>query len=86
MLDLRHAEVVASLDINLASLTGPRPRAHGLARRAQALGASGMIVPSAANPGEWNLVVLPAGFDRLRVSGSRATNPRPPVIAPDADT
>ena len=79
VLDLRRPDVVAQLDISLESLTGPRARAHGLARRARGLGAGGMIVPSAAHPGAWNLVVFPAGFDRLRVSGSRAMNPRPPV-------
>ena len=78
MLDLRRPEVVAELDITLESLTGQRSRAHGLARRARALGAAGMIVPSAAHDGAWNLVVFPKGFPRLRVSGSRATNPRPP--------
>ena len=77
VLDLRRAEVVAELDLSLESLTGPRPRAHGLARRARELGAAGMVVPSAARDGAWNLVVFPPGFARLRVAGSRAMNPRP---------
>jgi RES domain len=81
VLDLRRSEVVAELDIALDSLTGPRPRAHGLARRARSLGADGMIVPSAAHDGAWNLVVFPAGFARLRIAGSRATIPRPPAAA-----
>ena len=79
VLDLRRSEVRAELDISLDALTGPRSRAHGLAQRALALGAHGMVVPSAARDGAWNLVVFPAGFARLRVSGSRTTNPRPPA-------
>jgi RES domain-containing protein len=78
LLDLRRPEVRAELDISLAALTGGRARAHGLARRARTLGAEGMIVPSAARDGAWNLVVFPGGFARVRVDGSRAMNPRPP--------
>jgi RES domain len=59
-------------------LTGPRARAHGLAATARELGADGLIVPSAALDGAWNLVVFPSGLDRLRVAGSRAMHPRPP--------
>ena len=79
VLDLRRPEVVAGLDITLESLTGPRSRAHGLASRARVLGAGGMIVPSAARAGAWNVVVFPSGFEQLRVGGSRAMNPRPPA-------
>jgi RES domain-containing protein len=79
VVDLHRAEVRAELDISLESLTGARSRAHRLARRARALGAEGMVVPSAAHDGAWNLVVFPAGFSRLRVAGSRAMNPRQPV-------
>lgn len=78
VLDLRRPAVVAELGINLEDLVGPRSRAHGLVKRARAMGAQGMVVPSAAIGGEWNLVVFPPGFERLRTAGSRAMNPRPP--------
>jgi len=66
------------MGVTLQQLTGPRPTAHALAARARDRGAEGMLVPSAARPGDWNLVVFPAGFGRLRVAGSRAMHPRPP--------
>jgi hypothetical protein len=77
--DLRRAEARTELGVELEQLTGARARAHGLARRARDLGADGMIVPSAALPGAWNLVVFPAGFGRVRATGSRAVRPRPPA-------
>lgn len=79
VLDLRSAEVVDELGIDLERLTGPRSEAHALAARARALGAEGMIVPSAARDGAWNLVVFPSGFARLHATGSRAMHPRPPA-------
>ncbi len=78
VLDLRRSEVAAELGISLAALTGARSRAHALGSRARSLGAMGMVVPSAAHDGAWNLVVFPSGFGRLRATGSRATHPRPP--------
>ncbi|MGH2417374.1 MAG: RES domain-containing protein, partial [Candidatus Limnocylindria bacterium] len=47
--------------------------------RARALGADGMVVPSAAHAGHWNLVVFPSAFAKVRVAGSSATRPRPPA-------
>jgi hypothetical protein len=79
VLDLRRAGLANELGLRLERLTGPRARAHGLARRARELGAAGMIVPSAAREGAWNLVVFPAGFDRIATAGSRAMHPRPPA-------
>ncbi|MDQ2688658.1 MAG: RES family NAD+ phosphorylase [Chloroflexota bacterium] len=81
VIDLRRPEVARELGVALDELTGPRERAHALAARARKLGAEGMIVPSAARPAHWNLVVFPAGFARLRASGSRAMNPRPPATS-----
>jgi hypothetical protein len=65
--------------VSLAQLTGARSRAHGMAKKARDLGADGLVVPSAARDGAWNLVVFPSGFDRMRVAGSRAMHPRPPA-------
>ena len=79
VLDLRRIGLADQLGIDLDRLTGPRTRAHGLADRARKLGALGMVVPSAARDGAWNLVVFPSGFGRLRVAGSRAMHPRPPA-------
>jgi hypothetical protein len=79
VVDLRRAGLADELGVSERQLTGPRARAHGLAARARELGAHGMIVPAAARPGAWNLVVFPSGFDRIRVAGSRAMQPRPPA-------
>ena len=78
VLDLRDPSVVTALGIVLDDLTGRRAAAQDLAARAGALGAEGMIVPSAARHGHWNLVVFPAGFRRVASGRSRATHPRPP--------
>ena len=79
VLDLRDGKVVRALGVDLADLVGPRQAARPLADRARALGAEGMVVPSAAHPGGWNLVVFPEGFRKLRVR-TRA------VIRPPAGT
>jgi hypothetical protein len=78
VVDLRRDGLPGQLGIDLDQLTGPRTRAHDFAERARELGAAGMVVPSAARDGAWNLVVFPSGFEALRVAGSRAMNPRPP--------
>jgi RES domain-containing protein len=80
VVDLRRPGLAEELGVSEPRLTGPRSRAHGLAAKARELGADGLIVPSAARSGAWNLVVLPSGFDRLRVAGSRAMHPRPPAV------
>jgi RES domain-containing protein len=80
VVDLRRPEVQDALAVDLDGLVGPRADAQPLAARARALGAAGMVVPSAAHPGHWTLVVFPEGFGALRVTGSRADHPRPPTI------
>ena len=79
VVDLRRPDVATELEVQLEELTGARARAHALAGRAKEAGAQGMIVPSAARAGAWNLVVFPSGFTRVRAAGSRVMNPRPPA-------
>lgn len=79
VIDLRRPAVRAELDIELAELTGPRGGPQALATRALALGAEGIVAPSAAHEGHWNLVVFPSAFAKLRVAGSTATRPKPPT-------
>ena len=79
VIDLRRSAVRAELEVDLAELTGPRGRAQALAPRALALGAEGIVAPSAAHEGHWNLVVFPSAFTKLRVAGSSATRPKPPT-------
>jgi RES domain-containing protein len=78
VLDLRRGEARAALGVDLDELTGPRASAQAVAQRARSLGAAGMLVPSAAHRGAWNLVVFPKGFDRLTVGRGRNVHPRPP--------
>jgi RES domain-containing protein len=78
VLDLRDPETVAALGVDLADLVGPRSAAQALGETARALGAEGIVAPSAADPARWNLVVMPSGFHRLRVGRSRVLHPRPP--------
>ncbi len=80
VLDLRVPAVRAGVAAEVAELTGPRDAAQqALAAKARALGAEGMIVPSAAHGGLWNVVVFPSAFPRLAVAGSTSTRPKPPV-------
>jgi RES domain-containing protein len=78
VLDLREPSVRDALAVDLDDLTGPRERAQAFAERVRDLGAEGMVVPSAAWPEHWNLVVFPGGFDRVRASRSRVLHPAPP--------
>jgi RES domain-containing protein len=78
VVDLRRPAARDELGVGLSALIGPRRTAQTLSAKAQALGAEGMIVPSAAHADHWNLVVFPPAFAKLRVAGSMATNPTPP--------
>lgn len=80
VLDLRDPGVRGAVGVELEELVGPRSNAQALTERARSLGAEGMVVPSAASEGAWNLVVLPAGFDRLTVRRGRNMHPRPPTL------
>lgn len=79
VIDLRRPAVRAELGVELADLTGPRRDAQALATRARAVGAEGIVAPSAAHEGHWNLVVFPSAIAKLRVAGSSATRPKPPA-------
>ncbi|MEA2652554.1 MAG: hypothetical protein QOI85_2275 [Chloroflexota bacterium] len=78
VVDLRRSETRKQLGVGLEALTGPRHAAQDLAARARELGADGLILPSAAHGGMWNLVVFPPAFSKVRVIGSTATRPNPP--------
>ena len=80
VLDLRRPEARAALGVELADLIGARERCQEAARRAQRMGADGLIVPSAAHAGAWNLVVFPSGFGAVRPAGSTVRNPAPPPV------
>jgi hypothetical protein len=47
-------------------------------RAARELGADGVVVPSAARDGGWNVAVLPDAFARVRLVRRRREVPRPP--------
>lgn len=78
VLDLRDLAVREALGVDLAQLVRGRAASQRLARTARATGARGMVVPSAALDGAWNLVVFPSGFDAVRTAGSTVRNPAPP--------
>ncbi len=78
VIDLRDAEARASLGVSTDDLVAGRRACHALAQRALEAGADGLVVPSAARDGGWNLVVFPRGFAALRASGSTLRNPAPP--------
>jgi RES domain-containing protein len=85
VVDLRSGATREALGVAVDDLTGDWQVPQELARRLASLGAEGAVVPSAAHPGHWNLVVFPAGFGRLRVGRGRTMHPAPPVTAISAE-
>jgi RES domain-containing protein len=81
VLDLRDAATRSALGVTLDELVGPwspeRPNraARRVARAARELGVDGLVVPSAARAGGWNLAVLPEAFDRVRMVARRRSEP-----------
>jgi RES domain-containing protein len=77
VLDLRRPATRRALRVGVAGLIGPwspdvpNRDARRVARAAAELGADGVIVPSAAAQDGWNLVVLPRGFERVRMRRRR---------------
>ncbi|MGH2454847.1 MAG: RES family NAD+ phosphorylase [Candidatus Limnocylindria bacterium] len=73
VLDLRDPAARHAVGVTMRQLTGEwspdRPNRSTLrvADVAAELGVDGMVVPSAASPGGWNLAVLPRAFDRVRL-------------------
>lgn len=77
VLDLRDPATRRALRTSIAALTGawspdaPNAATLRAVRVARTLGVDGLIVPSAAHPNGWNLVVLPVAFDRVRLRHRR---------------
>jgi hypothetical protein len=89
VLDLRRAATRRALRVGVAGLIGPwspdvpNRDARRVARAAAELGVDGVIVPSAAAEDGWNLVVLPRGFERVRMRRRRhETAPASAVSTP----
>lgn len=78
VLDLRDAAAREWLGVSTGDLVAGRRACHALARRAVGLGVGGLVVPSAAREGGWNLVVFPPGFRALRATGSSVRSPARP--------
>jgi RES domain-containing protein len=78
VLDLRRPEAREALGVELADLVGSREACQAVAEPARRMGAEGLVVPSAAHAGAWNLVVFPSGFRAIRPAGSTVRNPAPP--------
>ncbi|MCV0402774.1 MAG: RES family NAD+ phosphorylase [Chloroflexi bacterium] len=78
VLDLRAPETRGELGVDVEDLIGEREAAQSLAERARSMGARGMVVPSAARSGAWNLVVFPEGLASVTVGRSRRVHPKPP--------
>ena len=84
VLDLRDAATRRALRVSERQLAGAwspeAPNRHALRvmRAARELGVDGIVVPSAARQGGWNVAVLPNAFDRVHLVRRRREVPRPP--------
>jgi hypothetical protein len=89
VLDLRKAATRRALRVGVAGLIGPwspevpNRDARRVARAAAELGVDGMIVPSAAADNGWNLVVLPRGFERVRMRRRRRETAPASTLPPE---
>jgi RES domain-containing protein len=85
VLDLRRPDVLDVLDVTAQDLIADwapdtlNSACLKVSAAARLAGAEAMIVPSAALPGGWNLVVLPVGFARLRRIRRQRRLPAPPA-------
>ena len=81
VLDLRDAATRRALGVDEEALIGewspdaPNPATLNVAAAARDLGVDGMVVPSAAGRGGWNLAILPRAFDRVRLADRRRAVP-----------
>lgn len=81
VLDLRDPATRRALGVTEPQLVGAwRPEAPNavtlrVAAVARELGVDGMVVPSAARAGGWNLAVLPHAFDRVELARRRREQP-----------
>jgi RES domain-containing protein len=81
VLDLRDPATRRALRVGLGAVTGPwapdRPNRSALriASVARQLDVDGVVVPSAARDGGWNLAVFPSAFDRVRLVSRRRHRP-----------
>lgn len=84
VLDFRDATTRRALRVSERQLTAgwapDAPNRHALRvmRAARELGVDGIVVPSAAREGGWNVAVLPDAFDRVHLARRRREVPRPP--------
>jgi RES domain-containing protein len=77
VLDLRDPSTRRALRVSVRALSAawspdaPNAATLRVAATAARLGVDGLIVPSAARDGGWNAVILPAGFERVRLRSRR---------------
>ena len=85
VLDLRRPEILDARNVTVDDLNAdwapgaPNSACLKVSAAAAAAGPEGMIVPSAAHPGAWNLDVLPKGSSGLRRIKREHKVPEPPT-------